>query len=397
MSSGIRQRLGKRFGVIVLAAALFAAFAWVALTQGPMAPPQVVLAQAREGAAAPQAFGIGTVEARYGYAVGAVQAGRVARVLVDQGDAVRRGQLLAEIDPVDLDERLAAARSALERAKHSADTAAAQLGEARARQQMAQASADRWRDLGRQGFVSSDAVDAKVADADATRAGVDAAASALAAAKQEIVRGGADIAAIEKQRANLRLVSPADGIVTAREAEPGNTVVAGQAIIRVIDPSSVWVRVRIDQGKAAGIAPGQSARIELRSRRHEALPGKVVRIELQSDPVTEERLVDVAFERTPGGWSIGELAEVTIELPKVDVGLFVPSQAVHRIGGQTGVWRIDGGRARFVAVKAGASTLDGATQILDGLAAGDPVVAYSQKPLAPDMRVRAVTRLASAR
>jgi HlyD family secretion protein len=165
----------------------------------------------------------------------------------------------------------------------------------------------------------------------------------------------------------------------------------------VIDPASVWVRVRIDQGKAAGIAPGQSARIVLRSRRGEALPGKVVRIELQADPVTEERLVDVAFDRPPAGWSIGELAEVTIELPKVDVGLFVPSQAVQRLGTQTGVWRVDGGRARFVPVKSGTSTLDGATQILEGLAAGDAVVAYSQQALVPDMRVRAVTRLASAK
>lgn len=386
----------KRFGVIALAAGLVAAFVWVALTQGPMAPPRVVLSEVGEGELAPQAFGIGTVEARLSFSIGAVQAGRLSRVMVDQGDAVMRGQVLAEIDPVDLDERLAAARSALERARHSADSAAAQVSEAKARQQMAQASASRYRDLGRQGFVSGDAVDAKVAEADATRAGVDAAISALAATKQEINRANAEVAALAKQRENLRLVSPVDGIVTAREAEAGNTVVAGQTVIRVIDPASLWVRVRIDQGRAAGIAPGQAALIVLRSRRAEALPGKVVRIELQADPITEERLVDVAFNQSPTGWSIGELAEVTIELPKVDVGLFVPSQAVQRLGQQTGVWRIEQQRARFVAVRAGASTLDGRTQILEGLRAGDAVIAYSQQVLRPDMRVKAVTSLVSA-
>lgn len=388
------RRLIKRFGVIVLAAALIAVFAWVALTQGPMAPPKVVLAEAREGSLAPQAFGIGTVEARYGYAVGAVQAGRLLRVMVDQGDLVKRGQMLAEVDPVDLDERIAAARSALARSRHATDTAAAQLSEAKARQQMAHASASRFRDLARQGFVSGDAVDAKVAEADATRAGVDAAASALAATQQEIGRASAEAAGLAKQRLNLRLVSPIDGLVIAREAEAGNTVVAGQAVIRVIDPASVWVRVRIDQGKAAGISAGQPARIVLRSHRGEALPGKVVRIELQADSITEERLVDVAFDQPPAGWSIGELAEVTIDLPKVEVGLFVPSQAVQRIGQQTGVWRIDERRARFVPVKIGASTLDGATVIHEGLRAGDAVIAYSQQTLEPNMRVRAVTGLA---
>ncbi len=358
-----------------------------------MARPKVVLSEVRQGDLAPKVFGIGTIEARFSYAVGTVQAGRVLRVLVDHGDVVKRGQVLAEIDPVDLAERHAAARSAFERARHSADTAAAQLGEAKARQQIAQASADRFRDLARQGFVSNDALGAKLAEADATRAAVDAAGSALAAAKQEISRASAEVAAVAKQRLNLKLVSPVDGIVTAREAEPGNTVVAGQAVLRLIDPASMWVRVRVDQGQAAGIAPGQDAVIVLRSDRNSALPGKVVRIELQADPITEERLVDVAFEQPPADWSIGELAEVTIELPKIDVGLFVPSQAVQRHGQQTGVWRIEEQRARFVPVKSGASTLDGRTQILEGLRVGDLVIAYSEQVLQPDLRVREVTRL----
>lgn len=386
----------KRFGAIALAAALLAAFAWVALTQGPMAPPRVVLSEVREGELAPQAFGIGTVEARLSHAIGAVQAGRLLRVTVDQGDAVKRGEVLAEIDSVDLDERLAAARSAHEHAGHSADAAAAQVSEAKARQQMAEASASRYRDLARQGFVSGDAVDAKDAEAEATRAGAAAAASTLAASRQEIKRASAEVAALAKQRANLRLVSPVDGIVTAREAEAGDTVVAGQAVIRVIDPASLWVRVRIDQGRAGGIAQGQAARVVLRSRRGEELSGKVARIELQSDSVTEERLVDVAFDQPPAGWSIGELAEVTIQLPKVDAGLFVPSQAVQRLGQQTGVWQIEQQRARFVAVRTGASTLDGRTQILEGLRAGDKVITYSQQALQPDMRVRAAASLISA-
>lgn len=390
------RQLIRRAGVFALAFALIAAFAWVALTQGPMAPPKVVLMQVRAGELAPQAFGIGTVEARYSYAIGAVQAGRLTRVLVDQGEHVRRGQVLAEIDPIDLDERLAAARSALSRARYNADSTAAQLGEARSRQQMAQTSAGRFRELARVGFVSKEALDAKVTEAEATRAGVDAAVAAQAASAQDIHRAQAEVAALDKQRTNLRLVSPVDGVVTAREAEPGNTVVAGQAVVRVIDPASLWVRVRIDQAKAGAIAAGQTARIVLRSRRGEALPGKVVRMELQSDAVTEERLINVAFDQPPAGWSIGELAEVTIDLPQIEAGLFVPSQAVQRLGPQVGVWRIEAGRARFAPVKAGASTLDGRTQILDGVREGELVVSHSEQALAPAMRVRAVTTLAAA-
>jgi HlyD family secretion protein len=276
------------------------------------------------------------------------------------------------------------------------DTAAAQTSEAQARRTMAQTSAERYRELARVGFVSKEALDAKVTEAEATRAGLEAADAAQAAAKQDINRAQAEIAALDKQRLNLRLVSPVDGIITAREAEPGNTVVAGQAVVRVIDPTSVWVKVRIDQARAGAIAAGQAARIVLRSRRSETLPGKVVRMELQSDAVTEERLVDVAFEQPPEGWSIGELAEVMIDLPKIAAGLFVPSPALQRVKQQSGVWRIEAGRARFAPVTAGVSTLDGRTQVLDGLRDGDWVITHSEQALAPDMRVRAVAPPTSA-
>lgn len=387
------KQLRQRFGPIALAVTLLAAFSGVVLTQGPMAPPKVVLSEAQHGTLAPQVFGIGTVEARHSFAVGAVQAGRVLRVLVDHGDRAKRGQLLAEIDPVGLDEQLAAASRASARAAHSMQAAAAQLGEADARQRVAQASAERYRDLARQGFYSADAVAAKLAEADASRAAAEGAAAALAAARQEVARVEADSAALAKVRASLKLVSPIDGIVTAREAEAGNTVVAGQAIVRVIDPTSLWVRVRIDQGQAAGIAPGQAAQIVLRSRRDEVLAGEVARIELLADAVTEERLVDVAFAEPPSGWSIGELAEVTIELPPIDAGVFVPSQAVQRQGQQPGVWRIEGGRTRFAPVRTGVRTLDGATQILAGLKAGDAVVTHSAQTLQPGTRVREVAQL----
>ena len=95
------------------------------------------------------------------------------------------------------------------------------------------------------------------------------------------------------------MLSPIDGVVTAREAEPGATVVAGQAVLRLVDPARLWVRARVDQARAQGVQVGQAADIVLRSAPGASLPGKVVRIELQSDAVTEERIVNVAFDPAP--------------------------------------------------------------------------------------------------
>ena len=110
-----------------------AGFVWIVATQGPLAPVKVTVAKASETTLDRSLFGIGTVEARRSYAIGPTVAGRVARVLVDQGDAVTTGQLLAEMDPVDLDARRAASAASAARAGQLVAAAQASLAEAQSR------------------------------------------------------------------------------------------------------------------------------------------------------------------------------------------------------------------------------------------------------------------------
>ncbi|TXT22444.1 MAG: secretion protein HlyD [Gallionellaceae bacterium] len=105
------------FGIVLLSALI-----WVALKSGPLAPIRVTVTQVSRGEVAPALFGIGTVEARRAYLIGPTTAGRVGRVLVDVGDKVQAGQLLAEMDPVDLDARMSSAAAAAARAKSAVVT-----------------------------------------------------------------------------------------------------------------------------------------------------------------------------------------------------------------------------------------------------------------------------------
>ena len=68
------------------------------------------------------------------------------------------------------------------------------------------------------------------------------------------------------------------GLVIARDAEPGSTVVAGQSVLQLIDPASLWLRMRIDQGRSSGLRAGLPAEIVLRSRPGERFPGQVTRV-----------------------------------------------------------------------------------------------------------------------
>lgn len=370
-------------GALLLVAALL----WLAFTRGPFAPVAVEIAEVSESELAHSVFGIGTVEARYSYAIGPTQAGRVLRVLVDHGDTVKAGQVLAEMDPVDLDQRLRSAAAALQRAQQSVMVAEAQVREAQSRRKVAAANAVRYRDLAQKNFVSHEAVENRNNEADVAQAALEAAQAGLRVAHKDVERADHDRKAVVSQLASLKLIAPVDGLIIAREAEPGNTVVAGQAVVRVIDPQSVWVRARIDQSRAAGLVPGLPAEVVLRSDQASAIAGRVARVEIQSDAVTEERIVAIAFTAPPQV-SLGELAEVTIHREKRARALVVPSAAVKRVDQQQGVWQVVDGKTRFRAVNTGMQTLDGMTELTDGPAAGEEVIVYSGAQLREGIKVR---------
>ncbi|MBI4290525.1 MAG: efflux RND transporter periplasmic adaptor subunit [Betaproteobacteria bacterium] len=374
--------------------ALLLALGWVATRSGPLAPIRVTVVQVARGEVAPALFGIGAVGAQRSYAIGPTVAGRVKRVLIDVGDRVKAGQLLAEMDPVDLDSRVASADAAAARARSAVATAEAQVHDARSRQKLASSEARRYVGLVQKGFVSSSAVDGKLQQEESADAQIAAAESALASARADAGRLDAERAGANQQRMNVRLVAPSDGAVTSRDAEPGSTVVAGQTVIKMVDPASLWVTTRLDQGRSAGLRVGLTAQIVLRSNPRSTLTGKVVRIEPLSDSATEERIAQVAFDRLPTGISIGEMAEVSLHLPAVKDALLIPNAALRHRGAQTGVWMRSEGRLRFVPVTAGDQGLDGKVQIIDGLKAGDEVVVYSERDLEDGSRIEVVSALA---
>lgn len=377
---------------LVLLGALLA----VLLRSGPLAPIRITVSTATTAQVEASLFGIGTVEARRAYLIGPTSAGRVLRVLADVGEHVKAGQLLAEMDPVDLDQRLAALTASLARAASARAAAQAQLQDAQARKELARANTRRNVELAEKNFISAGALDARAQEQASADAAAQAAQANLDGARQELVRLQAEQAGLRQQRGTLRLLAPADGVVTAREAEAGSTVVAGQAVLRLVDPASLWVKTRFDQGRSTGLVSGLPARIVLRSNPAQSFPGKVARLELVNDSVTEERMAQIAFDALPAGVTQGELAEVSLQLARAAPTLVVPNAALKRRDEQPGVWVLSQGGLRFAPLRLGVSGLDGRVQVLEGLQAGDQVVVYSEKELSENTRFKVVDALAGA-
>lgn len=381
----------RKLGLGLLGAALIGSFALVVALSGPLAPIRVTTYRLTEGSLSPAIFGIGTVEARRSYLIGPTAAGRVKAVHVDVGELVKAGQLLVEIDPVNLNERLRSTAAAYTRAATAVTAAEAQRKDAQARKQLAEINAKRYRDLGARNFVSASALEGKQQELDSAQAALEASEAGLQGARQELARLQAEQDVIRQQGKNLHLLAPRGSLVVSRDAEPGSTVIAGQAVLRLLEPDSLWVKARLDQGRARGLAAGQAVDIVLRSDASTVLPGKVLRIEPLSDSVTEERIVQIAFERIPAGLSVGEMVEVTVKTGGGQSGLLLPNAAIKQMPQGSGVWRLKDGKPSLTPVKLGGSSLDGNVQILDGLALGDEVVIYSERELSEGARIKLVS------
>lgn len=296
------------------------------------------------------------VQARVAVTVSARVTAVILAIDTDIGQRVRKDQVLARLDDRDLKARVAAANASL----------------ARARADLALAASKERRDQGvfDKGFISAAAMDTSVMQRQAKAAEVSAMVQELRLA--------------EAQASYATLRAPMDGIVVARLADPGDTAAPGTPILRMVDPATLQAVARIDETEAGRIQPGMPATIRLRSGGEAA--GRVARIALEADAAAREFEVEVAFVEPPARFAIDQEAEVVIRAGTVR-GLVIPLSAVMRQDGRPGVLKVNGGRARFQPIEAGASS-QGMLLVRKGLNAGDVIVRAAQS-VRPGSRVHA--------
>ena len=384
----------RALAIIAAVVVLLVLFVYGILYAGPLAPVAVTVVKVERQSIRPALFGIGTVGAHYTYQIGPTATGKLERLFVDVGDSVRAGQVLGKMDPVDLDDRIAAQRAALRGTEAAVQTAEVQRRDTEARKAYAQAQAQRYARLLQAHTTSEETLAAQEQALQDALAGRDAARSALSAARQSLDSSRSTLQGLLAQRINLNLIAPVAGVVTARDVNPGSTVVAGTPVIEMLDPRSLWIDVRFDQLNSTGLRAGLPVKIVLRSRSGQTYPGHVLWVDPLADSVTEETLAKIVFDRIPNPFPpLGELAEATVSLPAQPAMPVIPNASIQRIDGRTGVWLVSGGRLRYLPVKLGANDLEGDVQVLQGIKAGDQIVEYSQSTLGAHTRIRIVHQI----
>jgi HlyD family secretion protein len=321
-----------------------------------------------------QVFGLGTVEARVTSDIGFQVPGVLVDLGADVGNLVVKGAILARLDDREQNAQVARANASVALADANLQMATASLDKAQANSANAKSISERQQSLLKNSSTSIEAAETAQAAQDAAIADVGVAQSAVLVAKANIQ----DAQAQQNQQSTIlnfyTLTAPYDAMVTGRLKELGSALGTGQPVLRLIDPTTVWVLAYIDESKVGEIKLGDPAEIVLRSSPDRRLSGRVARIEPESDRVNEERKVEVAFDAVPVGFNIGEQAEVYITTVRLAKALLVPEAAVIGLGTPSqGVWTVEGGQLHRRAVTLGHHLLDGRYEITGGVP-GDALV-----------------------
>ncbi|MFP4696001.1 efflux RND transporter periplasmic adaptor subunit [Thiohalospira sp.] len=331
-------------------------------------PAPVSVATAQPGELHPTLEVPGTVEARREFTVGARIASEVEEIHVDQRDRVEEGQLLAVLEDRELREGVAQAEQALVSARNQA--VAARSTVERVRAELGKARRDYRRNQASEDYLADKELDASETALRTARAALEGAQADLAAREAEVARAEAALEEARTRRGYARVTAKRPGLVIEREVESGEAVQPGTPLLRLIDPSTLWVNARVDETVVGRVEEGQPARIRLRSGPE--LAGEVARVEPLSDPATRELAVDIAFQEPPERIILNEEARVTIRTGTVS-GLVVPASAVVYRQGEARVFTLVDGRARPRPVELAATEGDQAL-VREGLEAGARVI-----------------------
>ena len=297
-----------------------------------------------------EVFGIGEVGAKNLYIINAQTGGEILKLFTDEGKWVKKGDLLATLDPVELPQLLQEAKISVTKAESELVASQKELDSLQAQKVLAKLTYNRYYKLKKQSFASQSEYDKAKADLDVIEAQLKVTKARIISAKLEIDRSKKAAESLEVKLSRFKVYSPVDGYTILKSAEVSQTITPAQIIFEIVDPKTVWIKAYIDEKLSGAVKVGQNANITLRSQREIKYKGIVKRIVAKSDAITQEREVDVAFENLPIPFYIDEQAEVLIATKHLDNVLKVPPSAIVYKDAKPCVWVKKNNTAHYKSV-----------------------------------------------
>lgn len=312
---------------------------------------------------------------------------RITALLVEEGDRVAKGQVLARLSLEMIETQEASNAAAIARADAAIVQARSQIVEAQAAQVEAAQALERARTLSRTGIASAVTLEQRIAAAQGAEGKLAASRGGLELAQADLATARAQAKEIALRRARADIRAPEAGIVSRRTARVGATASAvGEPLFRLIARGEIELEGEVPETALPRLSVGNPAELELDAGR--ALRGRVRRIYPEVDRMTRLGKVRIALDPDPA-LNIGAFARGRVEVAR-RTGVAVPLAAVlYAADGSASVLVVANGKVEARKIATGLSA-EGFTEVGAGVAPGELVVARAGSFLRDGDRVRAV-------
>ena len=288
----------------------------------------------------------GTIEEENGTLLSFAVGGTVSNMLVDEGDRVSKGQLIATLDPEQMRSNHASAKAALEQAEDAYG---------------------RMKELHGKGSLP----EIKWVEAQT--------ALQRARASEQMAR---------KQLADCRLYAPFSGVISKKFAEKGQNVGAGTQIAKLVAVGRMKVKISVPEGEMAQISVGQKADVTVEALGTAPMQGTVTEKGVAADPLSRSYEVKISLPKAGGKLLPGMVADVRLDGGGTQTACILPAHIVQiDENNNEFVWLAVGGKAVKRIVTVGGFTADGVT-VTGGLADGDMVITAGAQKVSEGMRVK---------
>ncbi len=322
-------------------------------------------------------FGLGTVEARVLSDVGFEVGATLIELNADHGDHVSKDSVLARLRDGEQTARVAKAQAGVINGEAALKMAQTFIDQARTVLAQRQQTNRRQQRLLVNNTVSAEAAEDAQLQQDVAEAELAVALSDVDVAQARLADARAQLEYDNVLLDQHVLRAPYDAIVVKRHRELGSVLNTGETLFTLVDAATVWALAYVDESRAGDIRVGQPAEIRLRSLPRTVIPGRVARIDIESDRVNEERRVYVECDQCPETFHLGEQAEVIITTTKLEEATLIPETAVTEFDGTSGkIWVVNDHKLQLLGVQFGSKTLDGRLQITTAIP--DDVLAVTE-------------------
>jgi RND family efflux transporter MFP subunit len=300
--------------------------------------------------------------------------GYIEKRIVDIGDHVKAGDLLAQLTAPELDHQISQAEATLGQTE-------ATLRQNQASMKLAEVTNDRIGTLVKQGWATGQLGDTDRLSLEAQKAAVGVAQSNIAA-QQSMIR------MLKQQKAYQRVVAPFDGVITQRAVDVGSLIQSGSTFMfTVMHSHIIRTQVFVPQDQAFGLAPGVKAVVRVPEMPDRTFPGEVTRIADALQQGTRTLLVEIDVPNPDGALTPGIYCAVELHIPRKAPSFLVPAEAIifSRDGLQVAL--VDNG---VVHIRKVSVVRDFGTQVevRDGVKPGDQVILNPMVDLIDGSRAR---------